>query len=106
MKTNENRIMKKFQEIIKEDEPTLVVFQHVGSQDSVETKYLLQELRREFDGKARILSVDASYDGNIKERYKLTEYPSWIIYRKGQEVMRESGHKSRADLESMIKRAL
>lgn len=98
--------MKKFQEIIKEEKPTLVVFQHVGAQDSVDTKYLLEDLRSKFDGQARIISVDASYDGNIKERYKLTEYPSWLLFKQGEELMRESGRKTAGDLESMLRRAL
>lgn len=98
--------MKKFEEIIKESVPTLVVFQHAANQDAVDSKYLIEELKHDFDGSVNIVRVDASYDGEIKVRYKLEEYPTWILYKDGQELMRESGRKSKAELTDMLQRAL
>ncbi len=98
--------MKTLTETIKETVPTLVVFQHAGNQDAVEVKYLIKELKAKYDDKVKIVRVDASYDGELKVRYKLEEYPTWILFKEGQELMRESGRKSQAELEDMIQRAL
>lgn len=98
--------MKSFVEKIKESVPTLVVFQHAGNQDAVEVKYLIQELKSKFADRANIERVDASYNGEYKVHYKLEEYPTYILFKEGQELMRESGKKTAAQLEEMIQRGL
>lgn len=98
--------MKSLQEKIREKIPTLVVFQHAGNQDAVETKYLIEALRDEYLDKAAVVRVDASFNGNVKEHFKLKEYPTWILYKEGQELMRVSGKKKLAELEDMVKTAL
>lgn len=98
--------MKTFEEKIRTAVPTLVAFQHAGNQDAVEVKYLIQDLRAKFGDKANIERVDSSYNGQIKVRYKLEEYPTWILFKEGQELMRESGHKTAGQLEDMLQRAL
>ena len=98
--------MKKIDEIVKESIPTLAVFMHAGNQDAVEVKYHVEELKSKYDGKARIERVDDSFDGELKLKYKIREYPTYILFKEGQELMRESGRKSEAELEDMIVRAL
>lgn len=98
--------MKNFETIIKESIPTLVVFQHAGNNNAVDVKYLTQELRAKYGDRARIECVDSSDNGNIKVRYKLEEYPTWILFKEGQELMRESGKKTIGQLEDMLQRAL
>ncbi len=98
--------MKSFEKKIKEAIPTVVVFQHAGNQDAVEVKYLLQELKSEFADRVNIERVDASYNGQYKVHYKLEEYPTYILFKEGDELMRESGKKTLAQLEDMIKTAL
>ncbi len=98
--------MKSLTEKIRESVPTLVVFQHAGNQDAVEVKYLLQELRAKYGDRVSIVRVDASYNGEYKEHYKLEEYPTYILFKEGQELMRESGKKTLGELEDMLGRAL
>lgn len=97
--------MKSLVEKIKESVPTLVVFQHAGNQDAVEVKYLLQELRAKYGDRVSIVRVDASYNGEYKAHYKLEEYPTFILFKDGQELMRESGRKTLGELEDMLGRA-
>ncbi|MDE6049076.1 MAG: thioredoxin family protein [Paramuribaculum sp.] len=95
--------MKSLVEKIREKMPTLVVFQHTGNQDAADV--LIKELEDKYGERVSIVRVDASHNGQYKEEYKLTEYPTYIIYKEGQELMRESGKKTIADLEDMIARA-
>ncbi len=97
--------MKTFEEKIKETIPTLVVFQHHGSQDAVAVKYLTDTLRVKYSGKANIMRADDPH-GKLKVSYRLNEYPTWIVFKEGQELMRESGHKTESQLSEMIERAL
>ncbi|MDE6085741.1 MAG: thioredoxin family protein [Muribaculaceae bacterium] len=98
--------MKSLERKIMGAEPTLVVFQHADNQDTENVEKLLASLKAQYGDKVNIEHVDATHDGNIKVSYKLHEYPTWIIYRQGEELMRVSGHKSEAELVDMIKRAM
>lgn len=97
--------MKKFEEIIKESIPTLIVFQHPGNQDAVAVKYLTETIRAKYNGKANIHRVDDTH-GQLKVKYRLEEYPTWILFKKGEELMRESGNKTESQLEDMLIRAI
>lgn len=97
--------MKTFKETIKESKPTLVVFMHPGSQDAVEIKYLIDEIKYKYAGKANTARVDDTH-GQLKVEFRLNEYPTFIIFKEGQELMRESGRKTESQLEEMIQRAL
>lgn len=97
--------MKTFEEKIKESIPTLVVFQHHGSQDAVEVKYLTDTIKAKYEGRANVMRADDPH-GHLKVTYRLNEYPTWIIFKEGQELMRESGKKSESQLADMIDRAL
>ena len=97
--------MKTFDKAIKESIPTLAVFMHHGSQDAVEVKYIVDSIKSKYEGKANVVKADDPY-GKLKVSYRLEEYPTYILFKEGQELMRESGRKSVAELDEMIERAL
>ena len=97
--------MKNLSERIKDKLPTLVVFQHGASRDDEEVKTLVAELKGKYGERVDIVSADDS-NGELKMRYRLEEYPTWILFKEGQELMRESGHKTVSELDEMIQRAL
>lgn len=98
--------MKHLQDAIDSSTPTLVVFRHAGDDDAAEIKEIVDRLNADYSGRASVISVDSSFNGNVKTHFKLREYPTWILYKEGQELMRESGHKSLAKLDEMIATAL
>lgn len=98
--------MKSLSEKIQEKIPTLVVFENVGDGNSSHLKHLVDDLRKAYANKAAIIKVDASFDGNVKENFKLKEYPTWILYKEGEELMREAGNKTLARLTEMLDTAL
>ena len=97
--------MKTFEETIKESIPTLVVFMHPGSQNAVDVKYLTEEVKAKYEGKANVKRVDDAH-GKLKEKYRLEEYPTYVVFKEGQELMRESGNKTVAQLTEMIERSI
>lgn len=96
--------MKTFEDRINEGIPSLVVFMHAGSQDAVEIKYLADGLRKQFGDKINLMRVDASYDHRLKKQYDILKYPTWILFKRGEELMRETGNKSLGDLAKMVER--
>ncbi len=98
--------MKTFQFRISEGIPSLAVFIHAASQDAVEIKYLAEGLRKHFGERINIMRVDASYDHRLKKEYDIKTYPTWILFKDGQELMRESGNKTLDELIRLVDRAL
>lgn len=94
-----------FQEKIKESKPTLVVFEHAAMQDAVEVRNLVRELSARYGGRINITSSDTSYNRHAIREYKINAYPTWIIFREGEELMRESGSKTVSELSQLIERA-
>lgn len=90
---------------ISEGIPSLVVFMHAGSQDATEIKRLAEELRARYGERINIMRVDASFDHRLKNQYDIRTYPTWILFKRGEELMRESGHKTAAELSAMVDRA-
>lgn len=96
--------MKTFQSRIDEGIPSLAVFMHAGHQDAAEIKRLAEALRNEYGDRINLLRVDASYDHRLKRQFDIKAYPTWILFKKGEELMRESGHKTVAELSRMVER--
>ncbi|MDE6006230.1 MAG: thioredoxin family protein [Muribaculaceae bacterium] len=95
---------KTFEEVINETVPTLVVFQHAGHQDAVEVKYMFEELRKKYDGRANVMRVDASYNEPLWTRFQVHAFPTYILFKEGQELMRESGKKTIGELSQLVER--
>lgn len=94
-----------FKEIIKEDKPSLIVFLHAAGQDAVKVKYLLEEVEAKYGDKLNVKRVDSSYNHFIADEYRLSNYPTWVLFKQGEELMRESGDKKISELTDMIDRA-
>lgn len=97
--------MISFEEKIKGSVPTLVLFYKASEPESVKLESLVNDLREEFSGKANIIYIDDTHNGVHKTKYRLHEYPTWILFKEGEELMRESGDKPKSKLEEMIVRA-
>lgn len=97
--------MKTFESRIKEGIPSLVVFMHAGSQDAAAIKRLAEELRQKYGERINLMRVDASYDQRLKRQYDILRYPTWILFKKGEELMRETGEKTVTELSEMVERA-
>ncbi|MDO4320101.1 MAG: thioredoxin family protein [Bacteroidales bacterium] len=94
-----------FKELIKESTPSLIVFISAASQDAVEVKYLTEELKAKYADKANIQRVDVSFNHKIADEYRISEYPTWVLFKEGEELMRESGRKTVTELSELIDRA-
>lgn len=96
--------MKTFESRIAEGIPSIVAFIHAASQNAVEIKYLAEGLRKHYGDRINIMRVDASYDHRLKKQYDIKAYPTWILFKKGEELMRESGRKTLDELIKMVDR--
>ncbi|MDE6269583.1 MAG: thioredoxin family protein [Muribaculaceae bacterium] len=98
--------MKHLEETIKEKVPTLVVFVHEGKEEAEDVKPAVEELRAKYNGKANIVYFPNHFNNRISEHYRITAYPCYILFKEGEELMRESGHKTVTELSELVERAL
>ena len=97
--------MKHLEEIIKEKIPTLVAFAHADKPEVEEVKQLVEQLRVKYDGKANIVHFDNPFNNRVSQDFRITAYPTYIIFKEGQELMRESGKKTITQLSELVERA-
>lgn len=95
-----------FKDKINESIPSLVLFLHETEQNEESLKKLEDDLKNKYGDKLNVVRVDVSYDRHLIKEYKINEYPTWILFDKGEELMRESGFKSFNDLVEMIDRIM
>lgn len=97
--------MKTFEEKLSENKPSLVLFVHANEQDKDTLEQLADGIRVQYGDRVNVMRVDASVDHRLKNLYNVHTYPTWILFKKGEELMRESGNKTVGDLSRMIDRA-
>lgn len=95
-----------FKETIQKSTPSLIVFISAAGQDAVEVKYLAEELQAKYADKVNVQRVDVSFNHEIADEYRLSKYPTWVLFKEGEELMRESGRKTVTELSDMVDRAL
>ena len=94
-----------FKELIKESKPSLIVFLHAAQQDAVDVKFLVEDLKAKYGDRINVQRVDVSYNHELADEYRLNAYPTWILFKDGQELMRESGFKTIDELSALVERA-
>ncbi|MBD5219374.1 MAG: thioredoxin family protein [Bacteroidales bacterium] len=97
--------MKHLEEIINEKVPTLVAFAHADKAEAEEVKQMVEELRTKYAGKANIVHFDNPFNNRVSQDFRITAYPTYIVFKEGQELMRESGKKTINQLSELIERA-
>ncbi|MBD5201443.1 MAG: thioredoxin family protein [Bacteroidales bacterium] len=92
----------RFEKCLADGRPVLLAFLHAGRQDAVKVKYDIKELRDKYGDKATFLMVDGSYNRPLARKYKIDTYPSWVLFKDGQEVWRDSGTKNAEAIEESV----
>lgn len=77
-----------------------------GRQDAVEVKYLVKSLEAKYAGRVNIVRVDGTANQEAMRHYHVDTYPTWILFKDGQEVWHDGGLKSEGELSDMIDRML
>lgn len=98
--------MKTLEKLIRRDEPTLVVFYKRTEGDTDKMKSNVEALRKEFGDKFEVLEYDCTENGQPKEKYRFLEYPTYILFEQGGELMRLSGDTKPGDIIDMVRRAI
>ncbi len=97
--------MAAFNELIKGEKPVLVDFFAEWCGPCKMMAPVLQELAKEVGDNATILKVDVDKNPNAARAYEVRGVPTFVIFRKGKAVWRQSGAMSKDILKQALAKA-
>lgn len=65
---------------------------------------VVAELRDEYDETVEIFQIEGDENSELMDKFEVKSYPTFIIFKDGQEVWRDSGEKPYEELKAIIER--
>ena len=65
---------------------------------------IVAALKKETADKAVVVQIEGDENADIMNKYHVRSYPTWILFKDGQEAWRDSGEKPLSELKDMINR--
>jgi thioredoxin 1 len=95
--------MSKFNDIIQSDVPTLVDFHATWCGPCKMMSPILEQYKTKQGNKLRILKIDVDKNPAIADRFKVRGVPTFVLFKTGKLLWRESGAFPLATLEAKLK---
>ena len=99
-----NKKKQTFKDIIRRDKLTLVDFSAAWCGPCKAMTPVLQEVAGKVGDKARIVKIDVDKNRTLSDKLKIMGVPTFILYKKGKVLWRQSGMQSSQVLEGLIER--
>ncbi|MDR4508065.1 MAG: thioredoxin [Candidatus Brocadiaceae bacterium] len=90
------------EEVTKANIPVLVDFWATWCGPCKQLAPVIQELAKEYAGKAKIGKLDTEENSSIPTKFGITAIPTVIIFKNGKEVSKMVGVKSKKDLKAAL----
>lgn len=91
-------------DILNGSQPVLFEFYAIWCAHCQKMMPVVEDLKELYDGRAHIIQIEGEAHENLMKEFKVKSFPTWILYKDGQEVWRDSGEKPASELEDMIDR--
>lgn len=95
-----------FETLINSETPTLVDFSAEWCGPCKAMAPILQQVASSIKDKAKIVKIDVDKNKALSSQLNIMGVPTFILYKKGEQVWRESGMQSARKLEEVIENAL
>ncbi len=95
--------MGKFNEIIKSDTPTLVDFYATWCGPCKTMHPILDQLKTSMGTQIRILKIDVDKNPAVADQFKVKGVPTFVLFKNGEVLWRQSGAMELSVLKSQIK---
>lgn len=95
--------MSNFNQIIQSDTPTLVDFYATWCGPCKTMHPILDQLKEKYGEKIRILKIDVDKNQAVAAQFRVQGVPTFVLFKSGNKLWRESGAFPFSKLESKIK---
>jgi thioredoxin 1 len=83
--------MGKFSEIVNSETPTLVDFYATWCGPCKMMVSILEQLKDQMGSKVRVLKIDVDKNQEVAEKFKIRGVPTFILFKSGEILWRQSG---------------
>ena len=94
------------QQVLQSDVPVLVDFWAEWCGPCKAIGPSIEELAQEYSGRAKVFKVDVDANGDIAERYGIMSIPALLVFKGGKVVDQMIGAAPKANIQSLLDRAL
>lgn len=91
-----------FQNIVNSAQPTLVEVYASWCPHCHRMAPIVANLAEIYAGKVNIEQFDGDAHPEVDEYFKVSSYPTWILYKDGREVYRGTGEMDPSELERLL----
>jgi thioredoxin 1 len=98
--------MSKFKEIVDSNIPTLVDFYATWCGPCQAMMPVLEQLKNKMGSEVRILKIDVDKNPDISDKFKVRGVPTFVLFKSGEILWRQSGAMDINTLTSKIKNAI
>ena len=89
-------------EAVNSDRPTMLMFYSKNDKSSREEMPVEGAAAGEMSGKAHFFQIDGDFDTMLRDKYNVKGYPTFVLIRDGQEVWRNEGRLTFAEIRNMV----
>lgn len=94
--------MGKFEDLINGDKPVLIDFHAIWCGPCKSMNPVIKEVAKSLKGKATVIKIDIDKNEHLANKLNIRGVPTFIIYKKGEIVWRDSGMQSGTNLINQI----
>jgi thioredoxin 1 len=98
--------MGKFSDIVKSDTPTLVDFFATWCGPCQAMSPVLDKLKAEMGSQVRVLKIDVDKNQEVAAKFKVRGVPTFVLFKKGEILWRQSGGMDLTTLKNKIKASI
>jgi thioredoxin 1 len=98
--------MGKFSDIVKSETPTLVDFYATWCGPCKVMAPVLEQLKDKMGSQIRILKIDVDKNQDVADKFKIRGVPTFILFKSGEIVWRNSGVIELSRLRSTVEEHL
>lgn len=84
--------------------PVLVEFYNPMCSHCQEMAPIMDELKAHLHGHEQVVQIDATAQPEVAQKYHVHSFPTFIIFKDGQEAWRDGGRKPIGELKDMMHR--